>query len=97
MYKNIGAKIKGLAKFIYLLGSITSIAYGIFVIGSAVSFDVSFGIAGKALFIGIIIIVLGAVLSWLGSLCIYGFGELIERVTEIAESTRYSETEGGSI
>ena len=66
MFDNICGKIKTMAQVICVLG----------IIGSAIS--------GIGLFInkfvinGIAVIVGGALLSWIGSLCLYGFGQLIE-------------------
>ena len=37
---------------------------------------------------GVAVIVLGSLLSWVGSFMMVGFGELIEKTTEIAENTR---------
>ena len=79
MYDNIGSKIKGLAQVV-------------FIVGAAVSFLVGFVLAtadgnGGSVAMGIFYMILGPVLSWLCSLCLYGFGELIEKVSEIARNT----------
>ena len=79
MYTNIGAKIKVLAKVLAWIGIIGSAIYGGFIIGTAESF---YGIL-----IGIAYIVIGGVASWISSWVLYGFGELIEKTTEIADNT----------
>ena len=76
MYNNIGNKIKGLAIFSAVLGIIGS------VIGAIVLF------CGKMILNGMLVFVGGIVLSWVASLGLYGFGELLIRVTNIEESVR---------
>ncbi len=76
LYNNIGEKIKGLAVFEFAIGVAASIIYGMFV--GANDLEKSLGEI-------LLIIVLGVVASWLSSLLIYGFGELITRVINIDE------------
>lgn len=81
MFDNIGGKIKGLAQIGTQVGIVVSAILGIIIIvwGYDVGYDeVTF-------VIGIGVIVLGALFSWLGSFYIYGFGELIDCTAEIAE------------
>ena len=76
LYYNIGGKIKGLAKFIFILGMIASvIAYW------AVTVLVS-PLAGP------IVLVLGALVSFISTWFLYAFGELLFRVTSIDENLR---------
>ncbi len=72
MFSNIGGKIKGLALAVTVLG----------IVGSSLA-----GIGSMAInpVVGIITIVIGAVASWLGSLVLYGMGQLIENSDEIVE------------
>lgn len=81
-YNNIGGKIQGLAKIIFIIGAIFSVIGGIGMIGA---FD------GEALgfLTAIVVIIVGAIGSWIGSWMLYGFGELIVKTTEIAENTRH--------
>lgn len=93
MYKNIGRKIKGFAKSICAIGIIASVIWGIFfIINVALSTEVLNGNVAIGIVISIIsavlIITFGSLISWLGSLCLYGFGELIEKTAEIAENTK---------
>ena len=84
MYKNIGAKIKVLAKAIAWIGILISLIVGvIFIIADGGWFDIEF-------FIGIGVLVGGSLLSWVSSWFMYGFGELIVKTTEIANFTNYS-------
>ncbi len=77
MYSNIGGKIKVLAKIVCLLGIIVSLVYGIYF------FATFYWMRGM----GIVIILVGPLLSWVSSFFAYGFGELIEKTTAIAEQT----------
>lgn len=72
MFENIGGKIKTLAKVFCALGIVASVISGVLL------FTYDF-------FIGIITLLLGSVGAWISSFCLYGFGELIEKVTNIAE------------
>lgn len=65
MFENIGGKIKGLAKIICWIGIIISVLFGIRLMGQA-------GV------VGIFYMAIGALLSWVGSFVLYGFGDLVE-------------------
>ncbi|HHT17522.1 MAG TPA: hypothetical protein GXZ77_07440 [Papillibacter sp.] len=73
MYKNIGSKLKGLAKFVAIMGVI---------------FGALIALAGPsgsgAVLTGIII----GLTSFIGSWPLYGFGELIEKVSYIANKMK---------
>ena len=81
MYRNIGAKIKTLAAVLAWVGIIVSVIAGIVMIGIGV--DSRDGEAMMALGLGYI--VLGPLLSWISSLVLYGFGELVDRSKNIDE------------
>jgi hypothetical protein len=83
MFDNIGGKIKTLAKIICWLGIIISVISGMVLIG----------ISGL---VSVLTIIAGSLTSWIGSFSLYGFGELIEKTTEIAENTRYINIDIGS-
>lgn len=80
MFDNIGGKIKTLAKVICWIGIIVSIIAGI-VAGVAMG-------SGSGVLVAILIIVIGALCSWIGSFLLYGFGELIDNTKKIEENTR---------
>ena len=69
MFDNIGSKIKTLAKVVCWIGIIGSIIAGIAMIATMGSVGV---------LSGLLTIVLGALLSWVGSFVLYGFGEMVE-------------------
>ena len=74
-YENIGEKIKTLSIALFILGTIMCI-----VMGSVLLLD------GYKL--GLFIIFGGPILSYLSSLCTYGFGELIIKSTNNERTTR---------
>lgn len=75
MYDNIGSKIKVLAKVLFILEAIGVVGWGLSIIGDS-------------FFAGIMTILLGGVVAWISTWLLYGFGELIEKVTEIEVNTR---------
>lgn len=75
MFNNIGGKIKDLASAMAIIGIIASFVLGF----------VLFGIDDDMIPVGIVIIVVGSLISWIGSFLLYGFGELIEKTCIIEE------------
>lgn len=78
MFNNIGKKIKALAKFLCILGIILSILIGVLMI-------LSHSGDPQTLFYGILVIVLGSLLSWVGAFFAYGFGELVDNSKKAVE------------
>ena len=78
MFENVGAKIRGMAKFFCWAGIILSIIIGIFLISNSSRYQ-------DLTIQGIVVLIAGPICSWLGSLVTYGFGELIERAKSIDE------------
>lgn len=91
MFNNIGRKIKVLSKVLCWLGIIASILFGIVMIigGSALNsttayssyydYKSEFELSGMSLVItGIVTMILGSFFSWIGSFCLYGFGQLVD-------------------
>ena len=74
MFKNIGGKIKALAKVICWIGIIGSVLAGI---GMMVADE-------DMIVYGLLIMPIGALMSWIGSFMLYGFGELVENSTVLA-------------
>lgn len=86
MFNNINGKVKGLAKVICVLGIIASVVGGVAIMagGGAMSSYYGYGNSGGAfIFSGLLVIVLGSVCSWAGSLALYAFGEMGENVEAI--------------
>ena len=74
MFENIGRKIKTLAETLCWLGIVVSVLAGL-------------TITGKDIIVGLLVLIIGSLCSWIGSFFAYGFGELIEKTTEIAANT----------
>ena len=67
--------MKAVAKIATIIGMVGSVIGGIALFAAE--------LAGA----GIVVIVLGCLFSWIGSLALYGFGELIEQVEKISYNT----------
>lgn len=86
MFENVGSKIKGLASFFCWGGIIASVVGGIWTIALL---DEDF------ILLGLLIITLGSLLSWVSSFVLYGFGELVSNSAIIAGKTTANESEQG--
>lgn len=85
MFNNVGAKIQGLAKFLAYAGMAISIIIAIMIMGGASI--ISSGLSEYGLFAGLLYGGIGCFASWAGSLALYGFGELVENVSTIAQNS----------
>lgn len=75
MYTNIGGKIKGLAHSIAWIGIILSLIFGIVLMV-------------EVFLTGLLIMGLGVLVSWVSTLLLYGFGQLIENTDILVEEAR---------
>lgn len=75
MYDNIGGKIKGLAKFLFLVDALAAVVSGIVMMGSD---DDLVGL-------GFLVIFGGVLIAWVSTWLLYGFGQLIENSDIIAQ------------
>lgn len=80
MYDNIGGKIKGLAKASFIVAAIAEVITGIALMAAD----------EDLILYGLLVMVVGPIVAWVSSWLLYGFGELIDRVCEIAKNTRTS-------
>ena len=91
MFDNVGRKIKGLAKISCWIGIICSFIIGIAIVVIMKGIDDEVGnvssVVSLGVLIAIVVIVIGSFWSWLVSLGIYGFGELVENSRIIVEDT----------
>ena len=76
MFDNPGGKIKTAAVVMFVISTIGSIVGGIVLLSN------------KAAAIGVVVMLLGPVISWLSGLFVYGFGQLIENTDEIGNDNR---------
>lgn len=80
MYDNIGGKIKGLAKAIFIIEAIVTIITGIMLL-----------ITGELALFGLLILICGPLIAWVSSWVLYAFGELVEDVGIIRYQTQKDE------
>ncbi|MBO4501001.1 MAG: hypothetical protein J5760_02065, partial [Clostridia bacterium] len=83
MFNNIGKKIKVFAIVIFILFALADIAVGIVLLATARHAD-------DFLPIALPIMLVGPVLAWITSCFVYGFGELIDKTSEVARNTRHA-------
>ncbi len=70
MFENIGEKIKIVATIATVIGIIFSIISGLALI------------IEEEIFPGLATMIVGSLVAWIGSFILYGFGEIIEQLTE---------------
>ena len=85
MFNNIGGKIKALAKVLCWIGIVFSVIGGIAMMLSQQ--------ADQGVLLGILTIVVGCLVSWIGSFFAYGFGQLIENTDELVRLKRADKRE----
>lgn len=78
MFKNIGSKIKNVAQFFTWVGIIISIVVFLMLISKG---------SDESIGMGFIILIIGCFGSWLSSLVLYGFGQLVENSDIIAQKS----------
>lgn len=76
MFDNIGEKIKSLAKVLCWIGIGLS-----FILGCLF-------LAEEQVIFGFLFMIIGALISWVSSFCLYGFGELICYARRIEKNTK---------
>ena len=79
LYQDIGKKIKSLAKGLFVVEAIAAVVGGSIYGASGDEFD---------FFVGIIIIFSGIICAYVSSMFLYGFGEVIDKLTCIESNTR---------
>lgn len=81
MFDNIGGKIKTLAEVVCTLGIVASVLAAFVVWGQGAYYGTD-----STILLGVLIIGLGSLGSWLGGFFTYGFGQLIDSVEEIRKN-----------
>ena len=98
MFKNVGRKIKILAKIFFWIGIVCSVVMGVGIAfgfggnlfmslinssaGTTIPQDLNFS-GPVAIIAGAIVLIVGFLAAWLESLFVYGFGELIDNTSRI--------------
>ncbi len=82
MFNNVGGKIKAIAKVVAWIGIVICVIYGFVLLVS---------VEDMAL-VGLIVMTVGSLLSWVSSLVLYGFGELIDNSAVIANKKESAPT-----
>ena len=81
MFDNIGGKTKGLAKSLCWVGIIISVAYAVYAIATGATINSRYGSNGEGdalVTSGLLVLVIGPLLSWVGSFALYAFGQLTQ-------------------
>lgn len=78
LYDNIGGKVKRLAKWTFIVGTI-----GALIIGLALIF-----IYEDLILYGFVTLIYGSIVAWVSSWTLYAFGELVEKTSENENNTR---------
>lgn len=73
MYENIGKKIKEMAKVVAIVLAVLAVIGGMVMIA----------VDSYLLVPGLLTMLLGPVLAWIGSFVLYGFGELVDKTCGI--------------
>lgn len=82
MYENIGKKIKSLASILTWIGIIAYVIAALILIIVGISED------EVLLIFGIVTLIVGPFVTWISNFFVYGFGELIDKVTDIERNMR---------
>ncbi len=91
MFKNIGKKIKVLAKVLCWIGIVLSVLLGLSVILLSFSGGVDASLNGTpvnvsgvgAIIAGILIMIVGSLVSWISSFVTYGFGQVVDNTDKM--------------
>lgn len=84
MYNNVGGKIKTFAKVVFTLGLVFTIISAFYLLSSG---------AGSVAILLLLLLAVGALFTWVISLFIYGFGELLVNVKVIARNLKDKEND----
>ena len=87
MFKNIGGKVKMVARVICWVGIAASVIGGIALMSIGHSANIA---------VGLVTIIVGSLLSWIGSLTTYAVGESAENSTIAAELLAKADAERNS-
>lgn len=84
MFDNVGEKIKGMARFVFIAGIVASAIGAIVLWANNNSYT-------PTVLSGILVLVSGTISSWITAILVYGFGELIESTQDIRRTLKGTE------
>ena len=84
MFNNIGHKIQVLAKVLCWIGIICWVITGLVLMAGGEFVRAN---SGAGVVAGIMTIIVGVLVSWIGSFLLYGFGQLVEDTHAIRANT----------
>lgn len=76
MFSNIGRKIKVLAWVVCIIGMLASF------VGAVRFWSMDSYYGDENILVGFVVLIVGGLISWVGSFFTYGFGQLIEKTEE---------------
>lgn len=94
MFTNIGNKIRTFAKVLCIIGIVLAALSGLIMMISGISmlgYSYTAGAGVALIFGGLVSAALGALLAWVGSFVLYGYGQLIHSVQQIEKKVLGSE------
>ena len=97
MFTNIGNKIRTLAKVLCIIGIVLAALSGLIMMISGISmlgYSYTAGAGVALIFGGLVSAALGALLAWVGSFVLYGYGQLIHSVQNMEAKICGNETPG---
>lgn len=85
LFRNAGAKLKSMAKFIFILIVVCGVIGGWSMLSKAVTSDY---FSGFFAIFGLILIFASPLIGWLSAIMLYAFGELCENVNDIRNNQK---------
>ena len=86
MFEDVGSKIKTIAKAVFAVGAVISIFS--FFVWLGIADEVSWRYEDTVKTIAWVSLIIGIFSSWIGSIFVYGYGELIERSVETSDEIK---------
>lgn len=84
LFGEIGAKLKNLAKVLFVLSAISFVCLGLYVMSIFADFDRAF----LGFILLIVISAVGFIISWLSVLMLYAIGEIVDYLDVISKNTK---------
>ena len=76
-YNNIGGKVKGLAKWTFIIGAVWAVITGARLLSDE-----------DLMLYGLLVLICGPIVAWVSSWILYAFGELVEKTCDNANNTK---------